>query len=170
LHFPLTRFAKEACSRLAPKTVQTYLYALCPSFSGLDTAVWQVRMGQTWDAQPTQVRHSIDDYLVQKLQCQILPQKEDWKYVAITVGTKRTLRIYLAALKLSDQIMREQKLYPWASPLVDSVHATIAAAMVQVEREEGEHDPPPDAPGERCPSTSKHTRASLDRRVLQIGT
>lgn len=143
LHFPLTRFAKEACSRLAPKTVQTYLYALCPYFSWLDTDVWQVRMGQTWDAQPTQVRRSIDDYLVQKLQCQILPQKENWKYVTITAGTKSTLRVYFAALKLYYQIMREQKLYPWASPLVDDVRTTIAAAMAQIEHEEGEHNPPP---------------------------
>ncbi len=143
LHLPLTRFAKEACSRLEPKTVQTYLYALCPYFSWLDTDVWQVRMGQTWDSQPTQVRRSIDDYLVQKLQCQILPQKENWKYVAITAGTKSTLRIFFAALKLYYHIMREQKLYPFANPLVDSMSATIATAMAQVEREKDEQNPPP---------------------------
>src|SRR6266571_1419316 len=52
MHLPLTRFAKEARSRLDPKTVPTYLYALCPYFTWLDTNVWQVRMGQSWDSPP----------------------------------------------------------------------------------------------------------------------
>jgi integrase len=153
LHFFLTRFAKEACSRLDPKTVQIYLYSLCPYFTWLDTDVWQVRMGQTWDASPEQVSRSIDDYLVQKLQCQILPQRQGWKYVAMTVGTKSTLRIFLAALKLYYQLMREQKLYSFANPLVDSMHVTIAAALAHLEREEKEQKPPrmPDQSGVEAP-------------------
>lgn len=142
LHFPLTRFAKEACLRLDPKTVQTYLYQLGPYFTWLDTNVWQARQGQTWDAPPELVRRSIDDYLVQKLQCQLLPQHQGWKYVAITAGTKSTLRIFLAALKLYYQIMRERQLYPFANPLVDSMSATIAAAISHVEHEEGEQKSP----------------------------
>jgi uncharacterized protein YjbI with pentapeptide repeats len=149
LHFPLTLFAKEACSRLGSKTVPTYLYALCPYFTWLDTNVWQVRMGQTWDASPQQVRRSIDDYLVQKLQCQLLPQHQGWKYVAITAGTKSTLRIFLAALKLYYQIMRERQMYSFANPLVDSTSMTIAAAVAHLEREGDEQTPPrmPDQSG-----------------------
>ncbi len=64
LHLPLTTFAKEACSRLGPKTPQTYLYAVLPYFTWLDTDLWQVRMGHTWNTPPQQVRRSIDDYLV----------------------------------------------------------------------------------------------------------
>lgn len=52
LHLPLTLFAKEAHARLCPKTVPIYLYSLCPYFTWLDTNIWQVRMGQTWDAPP----------------------------------------------------------------------------------------------------------------------
>jgi integrase len=153
LHFFLTRFAKEACSRLDPKTVQIYLYSLCPYFTWLDTDVWQVRMGQTWHAPPEQVRRSIDDYLVQKLQCQIFPQHQGWKYVAMTVGTKSTLRIFLAALKLYYQLMRGQKLYSFANPLVDSMRVTIAAALAHLEREEEEQKPPrmPDQSGVEAP-------------------
>ncbi len=143
LHFPLTRFAKEACTRLDPKTVQIYLYQLSPYFTWLDTNVWQVRMGQTWDASPEVVRRSVDDYLVQKLQCQLIPQQRGWKYVAITAGTKSTLRVFLAALKLFYQIMREQKLYLFANPLVDSMIATIAVAISHVEREDNEQKTPP---------------------------
>ncbi len=102
----------------------------------------KARQGQTWDAPPELVRRSIDDYLVQKLQCQLLPQHQGWKYVAITVGTKSTLRIFLAALKLYYQIMRERQMYPFANPLVDSMSATIAAAISHVEHEEGEQKSP----------------------------
>src|SRR5260370_4495250 len=153
LHFPLTKFAKEACSRLDPKTIQSYLYALCPYFTWLDTNVWQVRQGQMWDASSEFVRRSIDDYLVQKLQCQLLPQHQGWKYIALTSGTKSTLRIFLAALKLYYQIMRERQMYPFANPLVDSMSATIAAAVAQVEREEEEQRPPrmPDQSGVEGP-------------------
>ena len=153
LHLPLTLFAKDAQVRLCPKTVPIYLYSLCPYFTWLDTNIWQVRMGQTWDAPPELVRRSIDDYLVQKLQCQILPQHQGWKYVALTAGTKSTLRIFLAALKLYYQIMRERELYSFANPLVDSMSATIAAAVAQVVREEEEKKPPkmPDQSGVEIP-------------------
>jgi len=143
LHLPLTIFGKEACMRLDLKTVRTYLYSLLPYFTWLDTDLWQMRQRQTWDAPPQQVRRSIDDYLVQKLQCQILPQHQGWKYVALTAGTKSTLRIFLAALKLYYQIMRERDIYTFANPLVDSMSATIAAAIAHLEREERETVVPP---------------------------
>jgi hypothetical protein len=76
LHLPLTIFAKEACARVSPKTVQTYLYSLQPFFSWLDTDLWQIRAGHTWDAPPKQVRHAIDDYLVSQLQCKVLPHQQ----------------------------------------------------------------------------------------------
>jgi len=142
LHFPLTTFAKEACARVSPKTVQTYLYSLQPFFSWLDTDLWQIRAGHTWDAPPKQVRHAIDDYLVSQLQCKVLPHQQGWKYVAITAGTRSTLRIFLAALKMFYQIMRQQDLYGFSNPLVDSMNATIAAAIAHLEREEAEQQAP----------------------------
>jgi len=142
LHLPLTRFAKEACLRLAPKTVPVYLYALCPYFTWLDANTWQRCQGQTWDAPPTQVRRSIDDYLIQKLQCQLLPQRQGWKYVKITAGTRSTLRVFLAALNLFYQVMRERELYPFANPLVDSMHATVAAVLAHTEQAEEEQNAP----------------------------
>ncbi len=159
LHLPLTTFSKEACARLDAKTVQTYLYSILPYFTWLDTDAWQLRTGQRWDAPPQQVRRSIDDYLVQKLQCQLLSQRQGWKYIAITAGTKSTLRIFLAALKLFYQIMRERELYAFVNPLVDSMSATIAAAVAHVAGEEDEQAPPrmPDQSGVQAPrSRPKH--------------
>ncbi len=107
-------------------------------------------MGQTWNAAPSQVRRSIDDYLVQKLQCQLLSQRQGWKYVALTAGTKSTLRIFLAALKLFYQVMREREMYPFANPLVNPISATIVASMARLESEEDEQTPPrmPDKSGD----------------------
>lgn len=146
LHLPLTTFAKEACARVSPKTVQTYLYSLQPFFSWLDADIWQIRADHTWDAPPQQVRHAIDDYLVSQLQCKVLPHKQGWKYVAITAGTRSTLRIFLAALKMFYQIMRQQDLYVFPNPLVDPMNVTIAAAIAHLEREEDEQQAPPMPP------------------------
>jgi integrase len=96
---------------------------------------------------------------VQKLQCQILPQRQGWKYIAITAGTKSILRIFLAALKLFYQVMREREMYAFANPLVDSMSATIAAAVAHLAREEDEQAPPrmPDQSGvEASRSRPKH--------------
>ena len=95
LHFPLTLFGKEASHRLSPKTVQTYLHALLQYFAWLDADPWQVRAGNTWDAPPKQARCAVEDYLVQKLQCQVQPHHQGWKCVAITTGTRSTLRVFL---------------------------------------------------------------------------
>jgi hypothetical protein len=142
LHVPLTTFAKEACARVDLKTVQTYLYSLQPFFSWLDTDIWQKRANHTWDASPQQVRHAIDDYLISQLQCKVLPNQQGWQYVAITAGTRSTLRIFLSALKLFYQIMRQQDRYQFPNPLVDSMNATIATAIAHLEAEETGHQPP----------------------------
>ena len=111
LHFPLTMFGKEASVRVSPKTVQTYLYTLTSFFTYLDTDVWQQRAGNTWDAPPLQVRRAVEEYLVQKLQCKVHPHRHGWKYVAITMGTRSSLRIFLAALKLFYQVMYQRGEY-----------------------------------------------------------
>ena len=69
LHLPLTVYGKEASQRLSPKTVQTYLHAILPWFTWLETDAWQVRVGLTWNAPTLQVQQAVEDYLVSKLQC-----------------------------------------------------------------------------------------------------
>jgi integrase len=136
LHIPLTIFAKEACVRVDPKTVQTYLYSILPFFSWLDTDIWQERANNTWDASPQQVRRAVDDYLVSKLPCKVQPHHQGWKYITITAGTRSTLRVFLAALKMFYQVMRERGFYPFANPLVDSMSTTIAAVQAHLAHEE----------------------------------
>jgi integrase len=139
LHFPLTLFGKEASHRLSPKTVQTYLHALLQYFTWLDTDPWQTRAGNTWDAPPKQVRHAVEDYLVQKLRCQVQPHHQGWKCVAHTTGTRSTLRVFLSALKLFYQVMIAHGSYPFLNPLVEPISATVTALSTRLEHEQ---DPP----------------------------
>lgn len=139
LHLPLTIFGKEASYRLSPKTVQTYLYAIMPFFSWLDTDVWQIRAGVTWEASPAQIRRAIEEYLVQKLHCKVQAHHQGWKFVAITTGARNTIRVFLAAVKLFYQIMNLCRSYHHLNPLIEPVSATVATVQARLEQEE----PPP---------------------------
>ena len=125
LHLPLTIFGKEASQRLSPQTVQTYLHALLPFFTWLETDPWQLRAGISWDASPKQIRQATEDYLVQKLQCKVQAHQQGWRFVAITTGTRSTLRIFLSALKLFYQIMVARGSYPLLNPLLEPISATV---------------------------------------------
>jgi len=135
LHLPLTIFGKEASDRLSPKTVQTYLHAVLPFFAWLDTDVWQLRAGNKWDAPSRQVRQAIEDYLVSKLQCKVQPHHQGWKFVAITSGTRSTLRVFLSALKLFYQCMVARGSYLFLNPLVEPISATVATVEARLGHE-----------------------------------
>ena len=137
LHLPLTIFGKEANHRLSPKTVQTYLHAMLPFFTWLDSDVWQVRAGVRWDASPRQVRQAVEDYLVSKLRCKVQLHQQGWRLVSITTGTRSSLQILLSALKLFYQIMATRGLYPFLNPLVEPVAATVAAVEARLTQEDG---------------------------------
>jgi integrase len=135
LHIPLTTFGKEAYHHLSPKTVQTYLHALLPYFTWLDADIWQVRAENRWDAPPKQVRQAVEDYLVLKLQCKVQPHHQGWKYVAITAGTRSTLRVFLSALKVFYQIMAVRGSYAFLNPLIEPISATVAVLETRLEQE-----------------------------------
>jgi integrase len=137
LHLPLTIFGKEANHRLSPKTVQTYLHAMLPFFTWLDSDVWQVRADVRWDAPPRQVRQAVEDYLVSKLRCKVHLHQQGWRLVSLTTGTRSSLQILLSALKLFYQIMATRGLYPFLNPLVEPVAATIAAVEARLTQEDG---------------------------------
>ncbi len=136
LHIPLTTFGKVANHHLSPKTVQTYLHAILPYFTWLDTDIWQVRAENRWDAPPRQVRQAVEDYLVQKLQCKVQPHHQGWKYVAITAGTRSTLRVFLSALKLFYQVMAARGSYSFLNPLVEPISATVAVLETRLEQKQ----------------------------------
>ncbi len=137
LHFPLTIFGKEISQRLAPKTVQTYLYAILPWFSYLESDIWQCRAGNSWDAPSRQVRLAVEDYLVSKLQCKVQPHQSGWRFVAMTTGTQNSLRTFLSSLKLFYQVMIAHGSYLFLNPMIEPISATVAAVEARLGRKEG---------------------------------
>jgi integrase len=137
LHLPLTVFGKEADQRLSPKTVQTYLYAILPWFTYLDSDLWQTRAGNTWNAPPKQVRQALEDYLVSKLRCKVQPHQSGWRYVTLTTGTQHSLRIFLSALKLFYQVMIARGSYLFLNPMIEPISATVATIEARLGQEEG---------------------------------
>ncbi len=138
LHVPLTRFGKEACARVGQKTVQVYLYAILPFFTYLDTETWQIRTGICWNDSPVRIRQAVEDYLIQRLQCKVQQHRDGWKYVMLTAGTRSSLRVFLAALKLFYQVMYQSGDYAYPNPLIDSMSVTIAAVENHLDRQEQE--------------------------------
>lgn len=137
LHLPLTVFAKEASTRVADGTIRTYLNAILPFFAFVEVDEWQVRAGKRWDSAPTVVRQMVDDYLVQELRCKVRQHREGFQLVMITAGTKSTVRVFLSGLKLFYRIAQEAGYYAFNSPLIDSVAATTAELLRQLETNTG---------------------------------
>jgi hypothetical protein len=159
LHLPLTIFAHDASRRLSPKTVQTYLHAMLPFFTWLDTDAWQVRVGVTWDAPPRQIRQAVEDYLVSKLRCKVQLHQQGWRLVSLTTGTRSSLQIFLSALKLFYQIMATRGRYPFLNPLLEPVSASAASVEARLVQED-ETPRMPDRSGVATPEQKPGHRLS----------
>ncbi|GHP00430.1 hypothetical protein KSF_104770 [Reticulibacter mediterranei] len=150
LHFYLTVFAKEATAQLSVGTVRTYLYAILPFFTFLDTDRWQQRAACGWDAAPDAVRQAVDDYLVQHLRCKVRQHRQGFQLVSITQGTRSTIHVFLSGLKFFYRVMKQRGCYSFANPLVDPVSALHA--MIEEEPEDrGEYPHMPDCSGVEPP-------------------
>ncbi len=134
LHFHLTVFAKEATAQLSTGTARTYLYAILPFFSFLDTDPWQQRAACRWDVASEEVRQAVDDYLVQCLQCKVRDHHQGFQLVSITQGTRSTVHVFLSGLKCFYRVMKQRGYYAFANPLVDPVSALHA--MLEEEPED----------------------------------
>jgi hypothetical protein len=64
--------------------------------------------------------------------------RDGWKYVMLTAGTRSSLRVFLAALKLFYQVMYQRGDYAYPNPLIDSMSVTIAAVENHLDRQEQE--------------------------------
>src|SRR5262249_48980025 len=62
LHFPLTIFATEAVKRSSTGTARTYLNALVPFFSWIETDEWQKQSDRHWDDALEQIRLAVQDF------------------------------------------------------------------------------------------------------------
>ena len=119
LHLPLTVYARKVLSAGSAGTGRAYLNAVLPFFTYLETDSWQVRSGRTWDGPPDVVRQAVYDYLVQTMKCRVRQHRLRFQVVAITAGTKSTVRVFLSALKLFYRVMSGDGRYAHENPMVD---------------------------------------------------
>jgi integrase len=163
LHFHLTVFAKEAVRRTSAGTAHGYLSAILPFFAYLDTDGWQRRAARRWDSPAHEVRQAIEDYLAQRLRCEVRPQDAGGPLVARTAGTPSTIRSFLAGLKLFYRAMQAGGYYPGPNPLVEPV----AAAIEEVDRQlaAGEFPRMPELSGVTPPGSVRRLTDSYYRLV-----
>jgi len=148
LHLPLTQFAKDAHARVSTSTALAYVRSLLPFFTELDTRGGGD--GPRWNGPPAEVRRAVDDYLVRRLRCHVRAHRAGFQLVAITAGTRSTVRVFLSALKLFYRTMQTTGAYVFPHPLVDPI--TGMAAQVD-ERLDGDGGWPrmPDISGVAAP-------------------
>src|SRR5262249_38446706 len=70
-HLALTRLYQHLREALSHGTASTYLMALLPYFSFLETDPWRAARQDRWDSPPESVREAVRDYLLQKLHCKV---------------------------------------------------------------------------------------------------
>ena len=142
LHFHLTVYGKEAVARLSSSSAQTYLHAILPWFAYLEEDEWQTKAGHSFDAEPDLVRRAVKDYLVQHLRCKVREHRLGFHLVAITSGTKSTVRIFLASLRLFYSVMIQHGYYCFSNPLQDRLSSLLA----HLENDQTAQDEPPQMP------------------------
>ena len=147
LHLPLTQFAKEAHARVSTSTALAYVRSLLPFFTELDTRGGGD--GPRWNRPPAEVRRAVDDYLVRRLRCHVRAHRAGFQLVAITAGTRSTVRVFLSALKLFYRTMQTTGAYAFPHPLVDPVTGTARRSTSASTAT---------APGPGCPTSAASPR------------
>jgi integrase len=157
LHLPLTSFGKEAARRLSAKSVTVYLYALLPFFTFLDSGGAGDR--EVWAGDSRVVRHSVSEYLEERLGCILRRHRLGFELVSVTGRTRANVGAFLAALKLFYVVMCEMGCYSGENPLVDM--RSDALNDHQDDGRGAESDDPP-----RMPEISGVVEPASSRRRL----
>lgn len=134
LHLPLTVFAKEAHTRLAPSSVKKYLTGILPFFTWVDTDPWQRKSNHRWTDPPEVLREMIRDYLVSQLRCRMRARQDRGEWIQAGEESLSAVRILLAALKLFYRIAKAHDYYQYTNPLIGSFADTVDEAREQLER------------------------------------
>jgi integrase len=134
LHLPLTVFAKDAHTRLAPSSVKKYLTGILPFFTWIDTDPWQQKATHRWADPPEVVRDMIRDYLVSRLKCKLRDRQDGGEWIQTGEESLSTVRILLAGLKLFYRIAKAHGYYSYTNPLIGSFADTVDAARERLEQ------------------------------------
>jgi integrase len=120
-HLALTRLYQQLRQELSDGTAHTYLQALLPYFSFLETDPWRQQRQDRWDSSPENVRESVRDYLLQQLRCKVR-RYGMYEIVKLSAQSPSTVRVFLSALKrfYSSAVFADEYLYvhPLTNPVV----------------------------------------------------
>ena len=157
---PLSVFAGEARRRKAPGTVRAYLYAVLPFFTWLADDHGQRGLDSRWDASPKVVRQAVENYLIERLGCQVDEHRLGFRLVSRSATSPRTTHVFLSGLKLFYRIMRIQGMYAAAHPLVDALAATIGDVLDRLTQDDHLPLPMPLVSGVQAPPPAPRQRLS----------
>jgi integrase len=145
-HLPLTLFYHEAQRFLAEGTAKTYLATLLPYFDYLGTDSWRRERKDRWDSEPTAVRESVRDFLVEQLHCKAQPRETD-QLVRLTGKSPSTVHVFLCALKQFYHLARRKEWYPYPHPLTDPTANLLQHIEEEERREAGQRPRMPQRSG-----------------------
>lgn len=111
-HLALTRLYQQLLQELSDGTANTYLMALLPYFSFLQTDHWRQQRQDRWDSSPESVRESVRDYLLTQLHCKVR-RYGMYELVRLSAKSPSTVRVFLSALKrfYSSALFADEYLY-----------------------------------------------------------
>jgi integrase len=119
-HLALTRLYQQLRQELSDGTAHTYLQALLPYFSFLETDHWRRLRQDRWDSPPESVRESVRDYLLTRLHCKVR-RYGMYEMVKLSAHSPSTVRVFLSALKRFYFCARGSGWYEHAHPLTNPV-------------------------------------------------
>jgi hypothetical protein len=135
----LTVFANDLRRILSEGSVRGYLRETLAfvNWCACDP-VTQAR-GWYWQAEPTQVRHAIRQYLTVAAECRITIRPDTLglkaSYINATAGTRINVGLLLVALKKLYDVLHDHGLYSFANPMV---HEAARQTMGELRRQQRE--------------------------------
>jgi site-specific recombinase XerD len=135
----LTVFANELCRTLSASSVRGYLREIVAFVNWCATDSVTKARGWQWQAEPSQVRHAIRQYLTVAAECRISIRPDTLgvkaSYINASAGTRINVGLLLVALKKLYDVLHDHGLYPFANPLV---HEAARQTMDVVRRQQRE--------------------------------
>lgn len=145
-HLALTRLYQHLCQELSDGTAHTYLSALLPYFTFLDSDPWRQQRQDQWDSPPESVREAVRDYLLQKLHCKVR-RYGMYEMVVLSAQSPSTVRVFLSALKRFYAGALVAREHPLTSPVihllekVDEEDAEVPRSRPKMPPESGIEEP-----------------------------
>lgn len=115
-HLPLTEFGRVLREEHTEGTARTYLNAMLPYFTYLDTDAERLRCGDRWDSPFVAVRRSVREYLTRSLGCGVA-LRGDHVLVTRKARSASTVMLFLAALRRFYAFAIDEGWYAHADPM-----------------------------------------------------